>query len=188
MRPQFDQVYADALHEVLTHPAEDAPDLAGAIRWLELAWTNSASISPDARVLALRAGFDVLFGDSRTGEIRGKLSQLLDEPDAPRTERHWDDHGRPQRAHLTDLESWFQSFALLRNKIAHGGDIAAEEYAFDGAPHIWHGEWQLRQAIKQTVANAGHPDVLLDPWARVEQRVQRALEEKLPGGDDTTTA
>jgi len=162
MRPQFDQIYAEALHQVLSHPADDAPDLAGAIRWLELVWTNSASIGPEARVLALRAGFDVLFGGERTNDIRCALSQLLDDPDAPRTERHWEDHSRQQRAPLTDLEWWFQSFALLRNKIAHGGDMATDEYNFDGVPHIWHGEWQLRRAIKQTVANVGHPEILLD--------------------------
>jgi hypothetical protein len=185
MRPRFDQVYAEALHQVLTQPGEDAPDLAGAIRWLELAWTNSASISPEARVLALRAGFDVLFGGARTSQVRSSLSQLLDDPGAPRIERHWDDHSRPQRAHLTDLEWWFQAFALLRSRIAHGGEIAAAEYAFNGAPHIWHGEWQLRRAIKQTVANAGHPDVLLGTWERVEQRIQRVLEEQLPDGNGT---
>ena len=188
MRPHFDQVYAEALYQVLAHPADDAPDLAGAIRWLELAWTNSASISSDARVLALRAGLDVLFGGARTSEIRAKLSQLLDDPDAPRAERHWDDHGRPHHADLTNLEWWFQSFALLRNKIAHGGHIAAEEYAFEGAPHIWHGEWQLRRAIKQTVANTGHPDVLLDTWERVQQRIQRAVDEQLPDGDNANWA
>jgi hypothetical protein len=56
---------------------------------------------------------------------------------------------------------------------------------FDGAPHIWHGERHLRRAIKQTVANAGHPDVLLDTRERVVQRIQRVLEEELAEGGDT---
>ena len=178
MRPQFDPVYAQALYEVLSSLGDDDPDLPGAIRWLELAWTNSASIDTSGRILALRAGFDVLFGGANTREIRGKLSELLDEQNAVRTHRAWDDHGRHVEADLTDLEWWLQSFALLRNKIAHGGEIPDADYLFDdGVPHHWHAEWQLRRAIKQVVANAGHPDVLLDPFDRAMQAALPLLEE-----------
>src|SRR5918994_6107999 len=78
-RPQFDPVYADALYAVLAGLGANDPDLPGAIRWLELAWTNSASIDTAGRILALRAGFDVLFGGANTREIRGRLSALLDD-------------------------------------------------------------------------------------------------------------
>ena len=124
----------------------------------------------DARILALRAGFDVLFGGAETRELRERFSALLDPPDAPRTAREWDDHHGNHRApfDLTDLEWWFQSFALLRNKIAHGGQLESEEYDFDdGTPYVWHAERNLRRAIKQTVADAGHEDVLLDAFDRV---------------------
>jgi hypothetical protein len=106
-------------------------------------------------------------------EIRARLSELLDQPGTPRAHREWDDHGNHREAELTDLEWWYQSFALLRNTIAHGGDLAAADYLFeDGVPHHWHGEWNLRRAIKQVVANAGHEDVLLDPF---ERAIRRAL-------------
>jgi hypothetical protein len=180
MRPQFDQVYAQALYEVIAGLGEDDPDLPGAIRWLELAWTNSSAIDTPARILALRAGFDVLFGGASTATIRGQLSALLDEQGAPRTQRTWVDHGNQREAELTELEWWFQSFALLRNKIAHGGEIADAEFLFDdGTPHHWHGEWQLRRAIKQTVADAGYPLVLLDPFERAIQQAIPQLEQAL---------
>lgn len=170
-RPRFDVVYANALHQVLTEPADDAPDLAGAIRWLTLAWSNNASFDERGRILALRAGFDVLFGGASTRDIREQLSALLDEAGAARSRREWDDHGAHREAELTDLEWWFQSFALLRNKIAHGGEIPADELIFDGrAPHVWHAERNLRRAIKKTVANAGHEDVLLDEMERIARR------------------
>lgn len=182
-RPQLDHVYAQALYEVLSELGEDEPDLPGAIRWFELAWTNSASIDTAGRILVLRAGFDVLFGGANTREIRGKLSELLDERSAARTHRQWDDHARHLQADLTDLEWWFQSFALLRNKIAHGGEVANAAYLFDdGIPHHWHAEWQLRRAIKQLVANAGHPDVLLDPYERVMRAALPRLEQALAEG------
>jgi hypothetical protein len=183
-RPQLDHVYAQALYEVISRLDEDGPDLPGAIRWLELAWTNSASIDTAGRILALRAGFDVLFGGARTLEMRGKFSELVDERGVARTHREWDDHGRRLQADLTDLEWWFQSFALLRNKIAHGGEIPDAAYLFDdGIPHHWHGEWQLRRAIKRFVANAGYPNVLLDAYDRAMEAALPRLEQALAEGD-----
>jgi hypothetical protein len=180
MRPQLDEVYAQALHDVISGLGDNDPDLPGAIRWLELAWTNSASIDTAARILALRAGFDVLFGGANTREIRGKLSELLDDENPARTHREWDDHDQHREADLTELEWWFQSFALLRNRIAHGGEIPNADYLFDdGVPHHWHGEWQLRRAIKQVVADAGHPNVLLDPFDRIFAAAQPLLEQAL---------
>lgn|GEM_PF-1541300 len=172
-RPQLDEVYCAAAYDVLANLADDSPDLPGAIRWLEVGWSNSRSVSQQAHVLAFRAGFDVLFGGADTREIRGKLSELLDPETAVRTPREWDDHhGRHYGPfELTDLEWWFQSFALLRNRIAHGGEVPEADWNFDdGVPHVWHAERNLRRAIKQTVANAGHEDVLLDPFERIARR------------------
>ena len=53
-------------------------------------------------------------------------------------------------------------------------------YLFDdGAPHHWHAEWILRKAIKQTVANAGHDEVLLNAYERAFRRALPVLEEAL---------
>jgi hypothetical protein len=182
MRPQIDDVYCTALYEVLSNLDDDSPDLPGAIQWLEVGWSNSISVSAPTHVLALRAGFDVLFGGADTQMIRGKLSDLLDPPGTPKSQREWDDHhGRHLGPfELTDLEWWFQSFALLRNRVAHGGEVALSEYEFDdGVDHVWHAELNLRRAIKQTVANAGHPEVLLDPFDRAMLRAAERIREDL---------
>jgi hypothetical protein len=172
MPPWIDDVYAKALHEVLSNLTDDSPDLPGAIRWLEVAWSNSVTVRLEARILALRAGFDVLFGSAETRSVRERLSALLDDPGTAHTPREWDDHGRHRGPYeLTDLEWWFQSFALLRNKLAHGGELESEEYQFDdGIDHIWHAELNLRRAIKKTVAEAGYEDVLLGPLERIARR------------------
>jgi hypothetical protein len=45
---------------------------------------DELSIDPDRReILALRAGFDVLFGGFKTHEVRTRLSELLDEENGP---------------------------------------------------------------------------------------------------------
>ena len=187
MPPRIDAVYANALYDVLTNPSDDSPDLPGAIRWLEVAWSNSVSVRLEARILALRAGFDVLFGNAETRTVREKLSALLEEAGAACTPREWTDHrGRHQGPYeLTDLEWWFQSFALLRNKVAHGGQVEHGEYQFDdGIDHIWHAELTLRRAIKRTVANAGREDVLLDPFERIARRYAGMMIEETAGDEE----
>lgn len=52
---------------------------------------------------------------------------------------------------------------------AHGGEVKDAAWDFEGVPHIWHAERNLRRAIKKIVA-AGHEDVLLDPFERVARR------------------
>jgi hypothetical protein len=51
-RPQLDEVYCAAAYDVLANLTDDSPDLPGAIRWLEVGWSNSRSVSQQAHVLA----------------------------------------------------------------------------------------------------------------------------------------
>jgi hypothetical protein len=186
---RFDAFYAQALYDVLANVNDESPDLAGAINWLVVAWTNAELLDMPGRLLALRAGYDVLFGGSETKLIRGRLSKLLDEPGAARTLRTRRDHEKDRQDTLTDLEWWFQSFALLRNKLAHGGPGPPRELCFeDGVLHLWHAEFRLRQAIKRTVANVGHPDVLLDDFGRAGRRTQEMLDAARSGAADGGTS
>jgi hypothetical protein len=172
-RRGMDDVYVSALYDVLSNLHENSPDIPGAIRFLEVAWANSLSVRTEARILALRAGFDVLFGGAETKKVRNRLSRLLEAPDAARTHRTWVDHAHEREGELTNLQWWFQSFALLRNKIAHGGQLEQAEYDFDdGVHHIWHAELNLRRAIKKLVANAGHEAVLLGPYERIARMAE----------------
>lgn len=192
-RVQLDAIYANAVYAVLADLDEHSPDIPGAIRFLEVAWVNSLSVKVEARILALRAGFDVLFGGADTKKIRNRLSRLLDAADAARTHRTWVEHGNEREGNLTELQWWFQSFALLRNKIAHGGELDAAAYDFDdGVNHLWHAELNLRRAIKKLVANAGHEAVLLSPMERITQRFAAELaaaaeEDRQGAGADPVT-
>jgi hypothetical protein len=163
----LDAVYANALYDVLTNVADDDPDLPGAIRWFEIAWANSAVVDPPTRIMALRAAFDLLFTSARTETVRKRLSAFLD-PDGKGTRREWTDHfGNRHVAELTDVAWWFQMFALLRNKVAHGGALVDDEFIFEGVPHVWHAEWVLRRVFKQILVNRGHGDVVLDDFDRI---------------------
>jgi hypothetical protein len=65
--------------EVMRHCIERA------IGWLDLAWRNAEATTLDLRARAARSGFEVLFDEGSTKELRGQLSALLDDHDARRT-------------------------------------------------------------------------------------------------------
>ena len=154
MRRDFDGVLTNALHDTLTNLGDDEADLPAAIRWFEIAWANSAIVDAPTRVMALRAAFDSVFESAfetaSTQTVRDRLCALLDPAGTAKTHRRWTDHrGRSQEADLSDLGWWFQSFALLRNKVAHGGALTGADLEFeDGVQHVWHAEWTLRRVFK----------------------------------------
>jgi hypothetical protein len=182
---RFDDEYATATQRELVGESATARRVDRTIEWLALAWSNTTAISADARVLAFRAGFDVLLGGgSSTAKHRRALSNLLDESDAARRRHAW--RGQNHSVELTDLEWWFQSFALLRNAIAHGDQIADDHWLFDdGKPHLHHADDVLRRAIKRKVADdLDEPDLLLDPFERALARAARSALGRLETDDD----
>jgi hypothetical protein len=82
---------------------------------------------------------------------------------------------------LTDLESWFQSFALLRNKVAHGDVVDEADRLFDdGNRHLWHADDVLKRAIKRTVVRGGFdPLIELPAIDRYFKRAYTSTLEKL---------
>lgn len=171
----FDDYYASALYELLDVESDAARRLGRAIDWLGLAWRNTTSLNFDLRVIALRTGFEVLFDESDTQELRASLSALLDGDDPVKKPRKWTNRsGKVFAVDLTDLEWWFTCFTELRAAIAHGDPIPDERYRFEGQWHFWIAESRLREAIKELVARAGHPDVKLEYGTRI---LKRAYEE-----------
>jgi hypothetical protein len=139
-------------------------------------------------VLVFRAGFEVLLGGgANTKRNRELLSELLDEPEADRTPRSWP--GLKSPVALTHLEWWFQSFAILRNKVAHGDVVEDTDRLFDdGKRHMWHADDTLKRAVKRTVVRAGaDPLIELPAIDRYFKRAYASALAKLgpePGGDE----
>ena len=178
----FDDDYATGLHIAVTAGDLTARRLDRAIEWLILAWNNSAAISEDARVIVLRAGFEALLGGGAdTRRNRELLSHLLDEPDAKRSSRTWPRLKQPLQ--LTELEWWFQSYAFLRNKVAHGDVVEDDEWVFDdGRRHLHIADDTLRRAIKRTVVRVTDDETLeMDQFDRA---LARRWEAALALADD----
>jgi hypothetical protein len=183
----LDEEYASALFAVMTADKPTARRLDRCIQWQVVAWSNTEAIDEDTRVLALRAGFDVLLGGGSETRRHGRaLGRLLGDKSKQRM-RSWTEHGKSKHMLLNDTEWWFQSMALLRNGIAHGDAITDEQWLFeDGKRHLWHADDRLRRAIKRTVIAAGDADLELDPARRHLTRASREAVARLPesGADE----
>jgi hypothetical protein len=180
----LDEDYAAALYATLTAKDATARQLDRCIQWQVLAWSNTEVIAEDARVLAYRMAFEVLLGDggSKTRQYGRALAHLTGDKSKQRP-RRWAENGKHHEVALSDSEWWFQSFALLRNAIAHGDGIETEQWLFeDGRRHVWHADDTLRRAIRRTVVSAtGDADLDLEYGWRQRKRVYDRL---LPGWEE----
>jgi hypothetical protein len=168
MHPSADDVYLDALLRVLPSQSDESRRMGRAIDWLDLAWRNTSSIDEDARIVALRAGFEVLLGvGDKTASVREALSQLLEDSSKPRITRRWTTRqGNERSEEMTDLGWWFTRFSFLRNAIMHGSDIWETEYLHEDQHHLWLAEKTLRRAIKRLVANLTTEAIMMTPIER----------------------
>ena len=137
------------------------------LEWLNFAWTNTVSITEDARIVALRTAYEALLStrkNSKTEFIRTELSRLLT-PRAPKTRRdyknEWD---KDKDEKLTDIAWWFQSFTMLRNEIIHGDDIHRHSRVFGShdESHVMLASKHLLELIPRMLVKAGHPADLLE--------------------------
>jgi PAS domain-containing protein len=147
-------VYGEAAYDVLTRPRAESRRVSAAIEALDFIWRNTTSITRDARIIMIRTAFEELFGRQGSEGLRRRLHGLLDVPDAPTTPCEC---GNDEE--MTALECWALCFSKLRDKITHGTPRTAADYAFRDVEHFWLGEAHLRQAIKKTIAAAGHDEV-----------------------------
>jgi hypothetical protein len=185
----FDAEYAGALHDALSEDTDEARRLALAIDWLNIAWSNNEDVSARTRALAYRSALEALLGgEASTKKQREALSALLDDPGAPKRLRRWTEHnGKDREAQLTDLEWWFQSFSLLRNRISHGDVIGTEgdDWTFDDDEHhLRHADAVLRRTIKRTIIRGGADPLLEEtPHKRTMIRaVEELFSEEAEGG------
>jgi hypothetical protein len=174
----------DATWDSLHRGDDAARRLGRAIDWLNLAWLNASGLTDDLRVPALRSGFEVLLDADDSEVLAQRLSPLIGDA-TPIRHRKWTSRaGNPKSANMRDVAWWFMEFCFLRNDLMHGGSPAQSHWIHDGAVHTDLGEWWLRQAIKQTVANDGHPEILDDLLWRDAHRAARDFLQSQQTEDD----
>ena len=153
-----------------------------AVTWFAKAWRNTATLHYPERLVFLKTAFEALTGTSDTPKGARKLRKVLEalprvrEEDAARlvwspaerpVPRKWANRkGNEKEACLTDLETWFREFGLVRNAIVHDGQVPSGDrpdfiypapkpvyepvtcrIAYHG-PFFWTAEYLLRGVIK----------------------------------------
>jgi hypothetical protein len=155
------------------------------LEWLNFAWTNTVSITEDARIVALRTAYEALLStrrNSQTQFLRARLSRLL-APRAPKTPRAYVERGKPKEEELTDIAWWFESFNMLRNEIIHGDDIHRHSRVFGShdESHVMLASKHLLELVPRMLVKAGHPaDLLEHPRVRkMMKAAERAREHQV---------
>jgi hypothetical protein len=172
-----DHEYLGALFAVLTSATDARRRLLRTIDWFDLAWRNTPSTSGDMRILMLKAGFESLLAVGHgLDRQRNALDALLSQTRGRRRQRRYNTRAGAQvNEVMSDLGWWFTNFTFLRNAIAHGDQVAPGSYRFGRQWHLFKAEAHLREAIKETVALQGHPDVRFEGLDRALRQAQRAL-------------
>jgi hypothetical protein len=181
--PRLDGEYAQVTWQSIRRDDDAARRLARAIDWLHLAWLNATALTDELRVPALRAGFEVLLESEDAEELARRLGHLLDDT-TPIRHRSWNSAltGEPRSANMREVPWWFMEFSFLRNDLMHGRAPGEENWVRDGRSQTDLGEWYLRQAIKQSVADDGHPDILEEPLWRAAHRGFRERQQRQDEG------
>jgi hypothetical protein len=161
LRPRaLDGEYCDAIWESMRRGTDAGRRLGRAVDWLDLAWLNATGLTDDLRIPALRAGFEVLLDSDDSDELGERLRLLVLDQSVP-VRRSWCNlAGNPASGELSDVAWWFKRFSFLRNDLMHGRSPDRDAWLHDGTLHTDLAEWYLRQAVKHTVANDGHDDIL----------------------------
>jgi hypothetical protein len=183
--PEPDDAIADAMFQALTAGTEEARRLALAVDWLDVVWRNTEAISQGLRIPAIIAGFEALLMDGEKADSRAMAyayDRFRGEPEK-RTRSFNNLAGRQTSAEFSDPAWWLFSCSLLRNRIAHGDALGAQDYVDEnGRPHLAIGEPRLREAILVAAGNiTGIDDLLLDSFSR---HIQRATAQWIRGRRD----
>lgn len=183
---------ARAIFDLMGKHDDPARHVQIALEWHRAAMTNPEAVTLQQRLIALKTGFEALFGESTSWRCAQRLRQhfeivtanhldclpwsgLLWSPkertDLARTYTERD--GSTKSATRSELEDWFMTLAEARNSIIHDGVVSTNTFAAPperplsryAGPLFWVGERLLREAIKGFLG----PEILLcAPLARRE--------------------
>jgi len=175
---------ATAVYAAVVSRAQADQTVATAIEWHATALANPHAVRWQQRIVALKTGFEALFGESNSAACAGALRKLFEDSTRPHhalfpwagclwsaTERvnlarqYTNKKGQVVSVTRSELEDWFMAFAEVRNAIIHEGRILTDTYQAPAerplsryaGEFFWKAERILREAIKARLG----ADVLL---------------------------
>jgi hypothetical protein len=159
-----------------------------AIGWHAMAMANAPAVTWQQRIIAIKTGFEALFGESKSWKCAAKLracfekvtnahrrmlpwSGLLWSP-KERTDlaRSWkNDKGEEHPAKRSEIEDWFMTLAKARNDIIHDGEASISNYEAPPERPLsryarWHKGslfWVGERVLREAIKAHLGPEILL---------------------------
>jgi hypothetical protein len=170
--------------KLIAHVSKTPARISTAIGWHRAAMVNTPAVNLEQRIVALKTGFEALFGESESSLCATALRSLFENATArhrdllPWAGMIWSPKDRTdlQRSYKTrsgkkkqvtrsEVEDWFMALADARNSVIHDGALPAPKYAAPPERPLsryagwlfWVGERLLREAVKAILG----PEILL---------------------------
>jgi hypothetical protein len=199
--PLSPRLVTAAFDALIAEGGENKSRLKIVMEWHAAAMANARAVSMQFRLIALKTGFEALFGTSDSREAGRRLRTLFETVTASHVDRLpwggllWSPKERTdlRRSYLSkgntrwdtrsELEDWFMCLAQARNTVIHEGTLPKTEY---GAPperplsrymghFFWKGERLLREAVKATLGADVLLEGLLAEWAEWQLTLDEPL-------------
>jgi hypothetical protein len=191
--------------EVTAHVSNKSARISTAVAWHRAAMVNAPAVNLEQRIVALKTGFEALFGESDSTLCAKALRALFENATAAHRELLpwagviWSPKDRAdlQRSYTTragknkqvmrsEVEDWFMTLADARNSVIHDGVLSIDKYNAPperplsryAGPLFWAGERLLREAVKAMLGS----EILLC-GALAERAMFDAIYEKLRRAD-----
>jgi hypothetical protein len=161
---------ATAVYTAVVSQNQADQTLATAVEWHAIALANPHAVRWQQRIVALKTGFEALFGESKSAHCAAALRKLFEHTAGPHSNLFpwggclWSPAERvdlPRQykkkpGKRSELEDWFMAFADVRNAIIHEGRILTDTYQAPAerplsryaGEFFWKAERILREAIK----------------------------------------
>jgi hypothetical protein len=165
-----------------------------ATEWHGMAMANAAAVTWQQRIIAIKTGFEALFGESTSWKCATKLRACFENATSanramlpwsgvlwsPKERmdllRSWkNDKGEEKQAQRSEIEDWFMTLANARNEIIHEGVVSVAQYASPSERPLsryarWHKGslfWVGERVLREAIKAHLGPEILLaGPFAK----------------------
>ena len=159
-----------------------------AIEWHGMAMANAAAVRWQQRIIAIKTGFEILFGESKSWKCAAKLRACFENATGDhRTMLPWcgllwspkervdlarswkNEKGEEQKGQRSEIEDWFMALANARNEIIHEGVVSVAQYAAPAERQLsryarWHEGsifWVGERVLREAIKAHLGPEILL---------------------------
>lgn len=187
-----------------------------AIEWHGMAMANTPSVTSQQRIIAIKTGFEALFGESNSRQCAKRLRECFDTVTRPhRAMLPWrgllwrpnerrglrrsyrNKEGVEKQDTRSEIEDWFMALAEARNNVIHHGCTSVCQYPPPPERPLsqysrWRDGylfWVGERVLREAIkAHLGAEHLLAEPYAKQQFIEERFGENREPRGEEPQVA